>query len=357
MNLSDELDNRFCMYASFVQPGDPTRNFEQTSRSPWLYSVNCGYGECKVSCPGVDNGWDRDLIRTRIRFTKPGNEKKYPLINLKMNEKRGNLALDSSYYSNNGRIYNDAFFASNGERNYLQFQSGRMEINHSSSLNIADEMTIEAWIKVPKATDQWQTIIAKQAGCEARNFGLFINRDDGKLHYSMTKDGKCNGSLGNSSVTDGQWHHIALTYQDSTGTAKYYIDGKLDAKQYHGAKLADGINSNPAGVGVNLQGKIDEVKILNYAKTEQEIYQQVVGEPLEDFCSSCETGKPKSSGNADCNNSIDLLDFASWLKVFKLGGTKEEKAAVDFYCQESQGEHLLNQVDLDDWLTNFLASF
>ena len=123
-------------YTSLLQPGDPTGNFEQTGRSPWLYYV--------ISHRGLD----RDLKRVRIRFSKSGDENHYELLDLKMNEKKGGLALDSSFYGNNGSLEGSVSWQYSGDRNFLHFDGGRVIVPHKEELTLKDKMTIEAWIRV-----------------------------------------------------------------------------------------------------------------------------------------------------------------------------------------------------------------
>ncbi len=76
------------------------------------------------------------------------------------------------------------------------------------------------------------------------------------------------------------------------------------------------------------------------------------------LCQICSSGLAKNKGNADCNNFIDLIDFAAWLGIFKSEGTEEQKGAVDFDCEaESDSEHIVDLADFRLWLDNFLLSF
>ncbi len=75
------------------------------------------------------------------------------------------------------------------------------------------------------------------------------------------------------------------------------------------------------------------------------------------ICKICSSGLDKAKGNADCNNVIDLLDFAGWLNVFKTGGSETEKAAVNFDCQESDNKHVVNLSDFQVWLGNYTLTF
>jgi RHS repeat-associated protein len=57
-----------------------------------------------------------------------------------------------------------------------------------------------------------------------------VREDNGKVGFSMR--GYNNGTIydysSNAKVNDGQWHHLAVVYDGTTGKLKFYIDGALD---------------------------------------------------------------------------------------------------------------------------------
>jgi hypothetical protein len=62
-----------------------------------------------------------------------------------------------------------------------------------------------------------------------------------------------------------------------------------------------------------------------------------------DLCAFCEQGLAKSKGNADCNNTVNVIDFSEWRAVYEELSSQEDK--VDFNCKNSQSYYV---VDLDD---------
>jgi hypothetical protein len=72
------------------------------------------------------------------------------------------------------------------------------------------------------------------------------------------------------------------------------------------------------------------------------------------LCQGCSTGLAKEKGNADCNNKIDLVDYAWWLKVFKSGSNNGE---VNFNCQPDDSQNLVNLADFEIWWNSFTAMF
>lgn len=83
---------------------------------------------------------------------------------------------------------------------------------------------------------------------------------------------------GTRTVTWGEWHHVAATYDGSTW--RLYLDGELDGEAQADATpradsiqhfgLAAGLNSNGARQG-SFEGAMDEVRVWNRARTAEEI--------------------------------------------------------------------------------------
>ncbi len=251
-----------CIYSSVLQPGDPTRNFEQSGRSPWLYYTQCGSGQCSGGCGSLD----RDLKRIRIRFTKPGDENRFELLDLQMNEKKGTKTLDSSFYVNDGNLSGSVSFQEGEGRNFLRFNGGKVEIPSSESLNVSTPLTITATIRTrgPYPQGSFPTLIRKEETANKRNYGFYLT-EQGLLHFSSAGI----GSTSETAVNDGQWHQVAVTYERTTGKVRYYIDGHLDVERDHGDNLAAGINAAPVIIGdQGFNGDIDSLTLYNYLANE-----------------------------------------------------------------------------------------
>jgi len=79
------------------------------------------------------------------------------------------------------------------------------------------------------------------------------------------------------------------------------------------------------------------------------------------FCLSCPSSQPAHhQGNANCDDQIDLIDFALWLDVYQrqLEGEvveSTEAAVVDFNCQPDDQEHQVDLVDFSIWQQSYQA--
>ena len=127
--------------------------------------------------------------------------------------------------------------------------------------------TLEAWVKTTN-NPSFRGIVVKQIA-----FGLFVI--DG---FFGTYDWVAASTLlTNSFIGDQTWHHVAMTFQSGvpSGT-KLYVDGILkltttfsvSAPAGHQVTIGTG---NTNGDGQFFQGAMDEVRIWNVVRTQNEI--------------------------------------------------------------------------------------
>ena len=162
--------------------------------------------------------------------------------------------------------------------NGLQFPgdaSGYVVVD-SSPLFEVEQLTIEALVRVEEATGTWQGIFAKQeAGCTNRNYGIWVHNTNNVFHAQIGANGVCQYSVdGATVITDDQWHYLAFTFDGEMG--RLYVDGVLETETPYNAPPF--FSDDPITIGVpnlgnanGLKGIVDEMRISNIARTEDEI--------------------------------------------------------------------------------------
>ncbi|MEW6025934.1 MAG: LamG domain-containing protein [Planctomycetota bacterium] len=207
-----------------------------------------------------------------------------PIAWWKFDDTSGATAYDSSGNNNHGRVYgatwNNGALSFDGVDDYVR-------ITNTSLLNLPGSFSIDAWI-FPTA-DTFGVILAKwgdtgdwaaqrsytlNANFVRRlNFGISDNarQEDGQFHTCLTPEG---------ALTLNEWHHVTAVYDKPTGTWKIYINGiKVAERKDNPINLT--ISNADVAIGAQLPssttflhafaGRIDEVKIYNYALNPSEI--------------------------------------------------------------------------------------
>ncbi len=196
----------------------------------------------------------------------------------KLDEASGETAEDSAG-NNDGRVVGDPQWQPSAGKigGAMEFDGDGdyVEIGRESNFDIADQITVSAWIKVNQFDKEWQAVIAK--GDSA--WRIQRNQNNNSLEFACSglkiPSGAPWGNLyGEKNVNDGQWHHIAGVYD---GSKMYlYVDGTVDTSQPASGRI--NTNDQPVYIGENSEntgryweGLIDDVRIYNYALSEDEI--------------------------------------------------------------------------------------
>lgn len=168
------------------------------------------------------------------------------------------------------------------------------------------QLTMAVWIKTTQSTYAQ----------------LFGRRYDWRLYIQGKPTfGALNGTnslllTGTKNINDGLWHHIAATYSGTTGVAKLYIDGQLDASLTQTSPLVSIVSSNRcaiAGIASSTtavtsvyDGYMDDLRTYDEVLSDAQI-QQLFEFTSEPFCLN--NLSMDFSGNCAVNFA-DLLTFA-----------------------------------------------
>jgi len=192
----------------------------------------------------------------------------------KFDEGSGSNVQDSSQYGNNGIINGTAWSSSCKKGNCLIFDGNDdyIEFPESSSLNVTNAITMEAWVKLTSGgSDSWYDIIRRKYGYEMSiqnsNQGIIeIALNDGSWHWY--------DSISKINLDGNTWYYIATTWNKTTGKVRIYINGNLDVElnaittplQPSGVFWIGG-----AGTAWSTLGTIDGVRIWNVSLSSDDI--------------------------------------------------------------------------------------
>jgi hypothetical protein len=108
----------------------------------------------------------------------------------------------------------------------------------------ATDFTIELWLRaLPGENDSDEAKCGERDGWITGN--IVVDRDvwgpgdhgdfgvslsDGAVVFGVDRGGSGTAVCGRTDVTDGVWHHVALTRSASSGQLRVFVDGRVDAE-------------------------------------------------------------------------------------------------------------------------------
>jgi hypothetical protein len=191
---------------------------------------------------------------------------------------RGENDATDSFGTNNDTISNGVTYASGevGQSFLFDGTDGCIYIPDSTSLRPAS-VTLEAWVKIFD-TNGTKLIFAKPLGTATLDsYGL-------ALANGVPLAAICDNSGFGTFISDtnvltlGQWHHMAFTFDATTGLEALYTDGATVASAAAGKSMD--FDTHPLVLGADIEngvpnyflnGQIDEASIYNRALTAGEI--------------------------------------------------------------------------------------
>lgn len=221
-------------------------------------------------------------------FNVEGSDSKGLVGYWDFDEESGSVAIDQSGNSNNGIIYG-AIRCDGQVNGALSFDgiNDYVEVPHDASLAGMAEFTVEARVYFNTVEPMWQGIVVKRNYHTPSNvtYQLSINRGwnlvDPYPALTVGNDAEYRGIEPHENiVAAGKWYRFTGVY---TGEAiKLYIDGQLCVEQEF---VGGNLDSEPQRLLMGtfaywnsqnyyLNGKIDEVKIYNYALPAEQIAEE-----------------------------------------------------------------------------------
>jgi len=205
---------------------------------------------------------------------------------LKFDEGKGNKATDSSGKGNHAILKGKAKFGEGKYKTGLALGlNDHAEVPHNDSLNL-QSMTLMTWVKITQLTGDNQSAIEKGPAWAPGEYNLLPVYGGSILLQIFDLPDECDDDFASEVVTDGNWHHIAGTF-----------DGKKIVIYKDGEKVGGGpcegkleTNKDPLYIGSRggssrwTVGFYDDMKIYNRALTAAEIraaMEEDAGLPVE----------------------------------------------------------------------------
>ncbi|MFZ5390966.1 MAG: LamG domain-containing protein, partial [Patescibacteria group bacterium] len=211
---------------------------------------------------------------------EPGNTGNAPVAWWKLDDNTGTTAVDSSGNGLNGSFVNSPTWTAGKFGSSLKFTGSPHTVSTptlQSVLNGKSGMTVSAWIQPTDITSSaYYEIMRQQTGGTPDwllsfqdsgtilSFGLATSISYSELDVPITA----------SYFTDGKWHHVEVTYDGAI--KKMYIDGilKTTTESKTGTIVSSSATNyigSSAGSSEFFKGKIDEIRVYDYARTQAQV--------------------------------------------------------------------------------------
>ena len=283
--------------------GSGALNFDNTTAA----SVNVGTGANLAVTTGISieaiikptwNGTGTDVILSRNNTSVPANLAAWYPFN---EAASGTAAAGDAAGGPNGTFIGTAArtAGANGSTGAIHCNNtGADGVNIGNGLTFNTSLTISAWIKPTWSgnSGDYDEIFRKEDG---NNRILFSFQNDGNnggasppvtagpvLSLGLNNGGykemdmKLDGVSGRPTLAqlkDGNWHHVAASYDSATGVKAIYVDGTLRFSTTHSGNVLTGggaaavIGNASTGGGEAFTGDIDEFALFRVALTASQV--------------------------------------------------------------------------------------
>jgi len=198
-----------------------------------------------------------------------------PIAEWRFDEKTGSSVYDTSENNYTGTIGN-ATWVSGKKGSALSFDADSDYVDFNTGPKPTTGITIEAWVK-PTAVGGGvlHNVIDHHLGYEFQERGDSNWRTYINLSTSSWQTAVCSSIT----VQPNQWYFVSGTYDSAAGVIKTYVDGIncATASGFGGQTIAYGstdetfIGALNNGTDREFQGIIDDVRIYDYARSQEQI--------------------------------------------------------------------------------------
>jgi uncharacterized repeat protein (TIGR01451 family) len=236
-----------------------------------------------------------DNNRSSFTYTLSGNltcETDPTLVGCwQMEENSGTLLLDGSTYANNATLYGGPTWVAGRVGSYAIDLNGTSQyalVPDNASLDIADQITVMAWIRPEQYATQDLIKKATQGSINGYELSLATTKSDASSQRAFFRiNQQSNGDTYRVNAAtiypiDGTWMHVAATYDGSA--MRLYINGVEEGNLTVPGGTTIALNNVPLSIGAQstpsryFRGWMDDARVYHHALSLSEI-QAIINPP------------------------------------------------------------------------------
>ena len=146
----------------------------------------------------------------------------------------------------------------------------------SNSVSAANKVTVETRFRMTTTPGSWDSPCGTYHSNSWTDggFGLYYNGSTQKMNFYIY-DYSTNNATASFDPTNTSWHHLAGTWEQSTGLILIYLDGALAGTDNYtgtiGPITSDIFQIGAANSLYNWKGQLDEVRVWNVVRSQADI--------------------------------------------------------------------------------------
>ncbi len=157
----------------------------------------------------------------------------------------------------NGTLYGNGFFSPDAARGNRAYDTGSGGYIVIPATRLGDRITLAAWTMLADGVQNIQTVLSSwtsRSGGFSWGINSWMRNDRVVLVETWSQAGKSSGTSSSAgAVSYGSWHHLAVTFNRTSGAAAIYVDGVLvpPAVRIFDADFSD---DQPLAIGATTAG-------------------------------------------------------------------------------------------------------
>jgi hypothetical protein len=282
------------LYVNGIQVATDATSGVRDFSGCWVFGQEVdGAGNCTTGFD-ANQAWDGKTDEVKIyNYTRSSSQIKAdaatdvrnpilpgaPVAEWKMDEKTGSYAYDTSGNGNTGTLGGSASWTNGQVGAALKFSDATDDkVTFGSSVLNTPPYTFCAWAKPDSITDGDYHYVIANGGESGGLYGFYIYLNNTGTWAIGVKNSS--GLAGSASIaaSNTNWVHLCGTWDgtSSSGAVKLYVNGSLAATgTASGTESVSASNFKIGGASgtdaYNWDGKIDHVRIYNYARSPAQI--------------------------------------------------------------------------------------
>ncbi len=259
------------------------------------YAVGCDWRPSSCYLPEMYGGlidqvkiYDYARTPAQIAWDYNGGA---PIAHWTFDECSGGVIHDESGNGNDGQLYlgttgvaatgtcassSDSFWYNGREGKYnsagsFDGVSDYVKISNNTNLDLQAPLSVSVWVN-PDDNDADLFTHGKQDASPFLEYQLMLLDTDDRVRWSVSTGGVLKNLDSKSVYTTGRWMHIIGTWDGAT--MKLYINGVLDNETAKSGTIGELNQDSYIGGWTDyerLTGKLDDVKVYNYALTPEQV--------------------------------------------------------------------------------------